>query len=485
VANKVSFIIQLKDKFGRTAAKVNRQFAGMKQKADAVNKSIVAMALKGQKALGAFGKSAVKTGAIMTAALTAPIVLMGKKMIDAASDATETANKFNSVFDEVEGKANKVADSFAKSFGTAGSTARKLIGDTGDLLVGFGFTGDAALDISRKVNELAADLTSFQNVEGGVDAASAALTKALLGEAESAKSLGIVIRQNTKEFRTQVKTIARVRGITEQQAKAIVILGQATQQSRKAIGDVNRTWEDYASVVRRNTERNKEMSESFGRLLLPIATKVLNKITQLVKWVSNLSPGMKKFVLIMAGLVAIGGPLLVVLGGIALAFSAITLPVLAIGAAIIAVGAIIIAAVANWETITDFFGTVWEKAKAGLMDFANFGIEVINSLLAPLNFVAEKLGLGSVKISSIQAPAPAAPSVNSIQAFKNADDAAVNSIKAFGQSIQAPSAPSQSGSGTIDGQITVAATPGTEVRQSSIQARGKGMNVGMNMAGAQ
>lgn len=447
MANKVSFIIQLKNKFGKTAAKVNRQFAGMKQQADKASKSITELARKGQRALGSLGKSAVKTGAIMTAALTTPIVLMGKRMIDAASDAVETANKFNAVFDDVEGKANQVADSFAKSFGVAGSTARRMIGDTGDLLVGFGFTGDAALEMSKQVNELASDLASFQNFSGGAEGASIALTKALLGESESAKALGIVVRQGTPEFKRNIKIIQRTQRVSLLQAKAIEIMRIAQTQSRKAVGDVNRTWEDYANVIRRSKERNKEMTESFGRLLLPIATKIVSKITQLVQWVNTLSPGMKKFVLIMAGLVAIGGPLLVVLGGIALAFSVITLPILAIGAAIIAVGAIIIAAVANWETITGFFGTVWENAKAGLIDFANFGIKIINSLLAPLNFVAEALGLGSVKISS----------------------------------IQAPSAPSQGGSGTIDGQITVAAAPGSEVRQSSMQARGRGMNIGMNM----
>lgn len=451
MANKVSFIIQLKDQFGKTAAKVRRQFEGIKKAADKAKHSVIDFARKGRESLKSLGKQALQTGAVMTAGLTVPIALLSKKMINAASDATETANKFNSVFDEVRGKANTVADDFAKTFGTAGSTSRKLIGDTGDLLVGFGFTGDAALELSRKVNELAADLTSFQNVEGGVDAASAALTKALLGETESAKSLGIVIRQNDKGFRNQIKTVMRTQRVTEQQAKAIVILGQAQQQSRKAIGDVSRTWEDYASVQRRATERTKEMNEKFGRILIPIATRVTNIMIKVADAVGNLSPGMKTLVLILAGLVAIGGPLLIVLGGIALAFSVITLPILAIGAAIIAVGAIIVAAVANWETITYFFGTVWEKAKAGLIDFVNFGIQMINSLLAPLNFVAEALGLGSVKISS----------------------------------IEAPSAPSQNASATLDGQITVAAEKGTQVRSSSIQARGRKMNVGLNMVPAQ
>ena len=208
MASKVSFIIQLKDKFGPVADKVSKKFLIMERNARRTNKEIDKQSKK-FKGLRDQSKRFAAQGIAATAAITVPVLLMSKAMIDAASDATETANKFNSVFDTVEAKANKVADNFAKSFGTAGSTSRKLIGDTGDLLVGFGFTGEAALEMSRKVNELAADLTSFQNVEGGVESASSALTKALLGETESAKSLGIVIRQNTAEFRSQVKSIAK------------------------------------------------------------------------------------------------------------------------------------------------------------------------------------------------------------------------------------------------------------------------------------
>lgn len=484
MANKVSFIIQLKDQFGRVATKVNRQFEKMKRTADKAKRSITDFAKKGQAALGKFGKKAAATGAVMTAALTVPIGLMAKKMIDAASDATETANKFNSVFDDVRGKANQVADDFSKNFGTAGSTARKLIGDTGDLLVGFGFSGDAALDLSRKVNELAADLTSFQNVQGGVPAASEALTKALLGETESAKSLGIVIRQNDKAFKAQVKVLMRTKRISEQQAKAIVILNQAQQQSRKAVGDVARTWEDYASVVRRNDEATKELSESFGRLMIPLATKLTNALTKLVKWVTNLSPGMKKIVLLLAGLVAIGGPLLLVLGGIATAFTVISLPVLAVGAAILALIAAAVMLYANWEGIVGGLKALWQ----GFLDFidgifgsigdtftllfqgrlidamkswANIGIKIINKLIEPLDFIANLLGFdaGTIKI----------PEFNI-----NIDDAVLKKMETAG-------APVQSMNGTLDGRITVAADPGTQVKETSLASSGSGLNVGMNM----
>jgi hypothetical protein len=389
-----------------------------------------------------------KVGAVMTAAITVPLGLMAKSMINAASDATETASKFNQVFDTVEGKANQVADEFSKSFGVAGSTARQMIGDTGDLLVGFGFTGDAALQMAKDVNELASDLASFQNFSGGAEGASIALTKALLGETESAKSLGIVIRQTTPEFRKNVEAIQRAKGVTLLQAKSIEILRIATSQSKKAVGDVNRTWDDYANVQRRSQEATKNLSESFGRLLIPLATKLTNLMTRVVNRVSQLSPGMKKFVLILGGLAAIGGPLLLVLAGIAAAFAAISLPILLISAGILALGGIIAAVALNWDAIV-------EGMKNTFVGFVNFVIDRINGLLAPLNFVAEKLGFGSLTIGQIGAPA--APAT-------------------------APTSPA--GGATVDGEIVVSATPGSAVQSTRLSGRGRRVNIGMNMAAA-
>jgi phage-related minor tail protein len=405
-------------------------------------------------------------------------------MIQAASDATETANKFNSVFDDVRVNANQVADDFSKSFGVAGSTARKMIGDTGDLLVGFGFSGDAALEMSGKVARLASDLTSFQNFAGGAEGANAALTKALLGETESAKSLGIVVRQGTNEFRKNVQMIMRTQRVTIQQAKAIEILRIATSQSQKAIGDVNRTWDDYASVVRRNEEATKELSESFGKIMIPLATKLTLVLTKLVKWVDSLSPEMKKLVLTLGGLVAIGGPLLLVLSGIAAAFTVISLPVILVSAAVLGLIAVGILLAANWEEIVSRLKSMWEgfsnfiknmfdeigngfsllfegRLIDAIKTFANVGISNLNALLSPLDAIASLLGFdaGTIKIPEFNV---------------NVEDAVL-------KNGQAPTAPVQSVNGAINGQITVSAAPGSQVKQTSLTSTSSGLNVGMNM----
>ena len=204
------------------------------------------------------------------------ILMVVKKSLDfavelknLARDAEETTNKFNTVFSSMGEVAVKTSRTLADSFGLAHTTAMELLGDTGDILVGFGFTEDAALELSDKVNRLAVDLASFTNFEGGAARASDALTKAILGETESAKALGIVLRQGTQEFRDNVKQLQENEGMTYNQAMATTLLEDAYRQSEKAIGDFARTQDDLANKERILSEEFKALKENLGTQLTP------------------------------------------------------------------------------------------------------------------------------------------------------------------------------------------------------------------------
>ena len=97
-------------------------------------------------------------GKKMATRVTLPLSLIGGVAIKAASDAEEISSKFGTVFKDISMEANKTANNLSKSFGLSSVKAKELLGDTGDLLTGFGFTGKSALDLSKRVNELAVDL---------------------------------------------------------------------------------------------------------------------------------------------------------------------------------------------------------------------------------------------------------------------------------------------------------------------------------------
>ena len=532
MTNKVSYIIQFKDKFSRTADNVNRKLKKIDERATASGRKIGWLAteykmlaatakislskisasirkvsfdsigrsadmakarIKGmQQQAKKTGKVGLGAGTVASAAVTLPTILIGKSLVDASSDATENANKFNTVFESIKTGANSVADSFAESYGVAASTSRELIGSTGDLLVGLGITEKGALKMSKSVVELAADLASFQNLEGGAADAADRLTKGLTGETESLKAMGIIIRQDTKAFKDLVKFTMRSERITLQAAKAKVILAEAAKQSGKALGDVRRTWGDYANAARRATEKNIALKETYGKHLIPLAEKLIEIYEELADWLISLSPATQRFALALAGVVAIGGPLLLIASGLIFAFGLMSATMVIVSASIAGLAVAGALLIANWGVVTQFFKDsmnilaastivavvgiilMWRKFKGWVLEIfdeignsftalwegrfidsiksaVNVGVKLLNGLLLPVSAISNAIGFGQLKIPEFETGGPAL------------------------------TAPVGAGNGTVNGQITVAAAPGSEVKSTKLTNKSSGLNLGLNM----
>ena len=189
--------------------------------------------------------------------------------VTAASDAEEIESKFKVVYSSVAKSAEKSMRTLANSYGLSKSAAKEMLGDTGDLLSGFGFTGEMALDLSTKVQKLGVDLASFTNYSGGAKGASEALTKALLGEREQVKMLGIAILEEDVKRQMAINTANGVTFATERQAKAYATLDLALAQSKNAIGDYARTQDGYANVQRRFENTLQDISIAVGTHLIP------------------------------------------------------------------------------------------------------------------------------------------------------------------------------------------------------------------------
>jgi len=218
----------------------------------------------------AFAKSfrfAARSAGVLIGALAA-VGGAGVWLVKLGSDADETASKFDAVFRDIRGSANKTAKSLSKDFRITSTEAKRLLGDTADLLTGFGFAQDEALALSDKVQRLGIDLASFTNYSGGAIGASQALTKLLLGETEQAKALGIVVRQGSEEYKNAVKAKMEDLGVTTLQAKAMVALEMATAQSKNAIGDYSRTSHFAANAMRGLKSAITGMLERLGKTII-------------------------------------------------------------------------------------------------------------------------------------------------------------------------------------------------------------------------
>ena len=282
-----------------------------------------------------FSQTAVSVGKTLSLAITTPLVGLAAVAVKTASDTEESFSKFGTVFRDVAKQAEDSFGTLRNEYGLSSLAAKTLLGDTGDLLTGFGFAQTTALELATEVNKLAVDLASFTNFSGGAAGASQALTKALLGERESVKALGISILEEDVKKQVAINTAKGLTFETERQAKAFATLDLAIQQSGNAIGDYERTQDSFANQTRLLRARLSDLTAEFGEVLLPIATKLTQAISRLVERFSGLSEETRRTIVIVGAIAAAIGPLLVVLGSLGAA-----LPLIASGFAAVKVAVI-------------------------------------------------------------------------------------------------------------------------------------------------
>lgn len=343
--------------------------------------------------LASFSQKATSIGKNLSIAVTAPILAIGAAAIKSASDTEESFSKFDTVFRDVAKSAENSFQTLRKEYGLSSLAAKTLLGDTGDLLTGFGFSQEAALDLSTEVNKLAVDLASFTNFSGGASGASEALTKALLGERESVKALGIAILEEDVQKQIAINTAKGLTFETERQAKAQATLDLAIQQSQNAIGDYARTSDSFANQTRLLQARLSDLASELGKVLLPLATKITKAITAVVERFTDLESSTKRTIVIIAGIAAAIGPLLLAvgsaikllpilaggIGGLKVALAALTGP---IGLAVVAVGALGIAIFKNWDKIKETLDNsgITKIINELVQNFKDFASIIVNEL---------------------------------------------------------------------------------------------------------
>ena len=240
---------------------------------------------------------------------TAAVVQFGKESIRVFSDLEETTAKFYEVFKGVESAADQAAQTLIDRFGASELSAKSMLSQTGDLLVGFGFARDEALKLAEQVAQLGSDIASFSNYGGGAEGATYALTKAMLGETEQAKMLGVAIRTDSEEYKQIYKRIKETQGVTETQAKALTALQLAFQQKGDAMGDFERTMGSIANQGRVLDNQLVELQANVGRGLQSAFRDAQGALLDLLIGFNNLDKGTQDFIVqtgaIFSGLLAV------------------------------------------------------------------------------------------------------------------------------------------------------------------------------------
>jgi hypothetical protein len=355
-------------------------------------------------------RQAANFGKTATLFVSVPLAGIGAAFAKTAIEAEETFSKFDTVFKDVAKGAEQSARTLVDEYGLSSVAAKQLLSDTGDLLSGFGFEGDLSLGLSEEVQKLSVDLASFTNFSGGAKGASEALTKALLGERESVKALGIAILE--EDVKAKVKALeatGRFTNETERQRKAIATLAIAQEQSKNAIGDFGRTSQSTANQIRLLLRDIEEIRLEFGNLLLPIVKDLVAVVRDWAKALRDMRPEQKELLLTFLKMGVIIPPLifgiaklvstLLTLGRGALALKALALAFRTTGSAaliaqlkILAIPLLIIAAIAAVVLVVQDFYTFLQGGESFIGDLVNAWSETFDGFVDSVkNGVAEMI----------------------------------------------------------------------------------------------
>lgn len=211
--------------------------------------------------------------------------------VEVASSIEEMQNKFDVVFGDMRNEVNKWAQEYSDAIGRNKNDIKTYLADQQNLLVGFGMTRQAGAEMAEQMTSLALDLASFGNMDE--TASVNAMTKAVMGESEAAKTLGAVLNDST---RAQAMATLGLKGTydkLDQLTKMQVNYQAILQQSPDAIGDCRRSLDSYESTKKRYIAKLKEIRTIVGQFFLPTYQKILSigakGLTMIRDWLQKLT----------------------------------------------------------------------------------------------------------------------------------------------------------------------------------------------------
>jgi hypothetical protein len=341
---------------------------------------------KAERAMQASAAKFTSLGQSMTLGVTVPVLAAGAAAFKMASDYEESLNKVRVSF----GESSKSVEDFAKttltSFGIAEGSALEMAGLFGNMATSMGITQKDAAKLSTEMVGLAGDMASFNNVP--LDQVQTALNSIFTGEAEPLKRFGInMLESSLAAFALEQGISKSVKSMTDAE-KISLRYAFVLDRTKNAQGDFSRTNDSASNQMRIFQESTKQLAASFGQVLLPAITPIINGINKVLASMQGLSSETKTTIVVFAGIAAALGPALIVFaqiyksvgllqiafvrigvllsggGGIIAAMSAITGPI-AIGIAALAAGIYLI--YKNWDLV-----------KASLVDVVNYFINLYN-----------------------------------------------------------------------------------------------------------
>jgi len=226
-----------------------------------------------------FGKMAIVGGAVAG--------IIGKSLVDAASNLEESQSKVNVVFGQSSDAVTDFAANAASSMGISKQAALEATGTYGNLLQAFGVAQPAAVEMSTKLVQLAGDLASFNNTS--IDDAIQALRSGLSGETEPLKRFGVAINDARMKQEALNMGLYDGKGTLDTYAKTQAAYALILKDTSLAQGDYARTADGVANTQRSLAAEFANVKAELGTALLPLYKQFLGFLQD------SIMPKLKEF----------------------------------------------------------------------------------------------------------------------------------------------------------------------------------------------
>ena len=254
----------------------------------------------GMARIQALGAGMTKVGKTLSLAVTAPLVAMGYKMIQAAAEQDEAVAKLSQAVVNAGRQGEiAIADLEAHASRMQGLTR---FGDEVQLqamtvIESLTRVGEAQL---TALTDVAMDMAT--QLDQDLNTTATAIAKYVSGASNEIRGIDID---------------GTITGPAERATEVVRLLGEQFGGAAEAAAKVGLgPWEQFQN-------RLGDIGEQFGGILLPRLTTFLEKLDGLLTWFENMNPKAQEFLVTFAGIAAVAGPGLVFLGAIAKAAPAI------------------------------------------------------------------------------------------------------------------------------------------------------------------
>lgn len=407
-----SFI--LKDKVSDALLKINKNLENFNGKLKGSEVQLANFQKK-TESINKLGNSITSFGQKMTVGVTLPVIGLGAAMVKSAADMESMQQQLSTMlgselegvkmFDEIKTMAAKTP------FGT-----KDLMSATNTML-GFGISQEKVLPLMKQLGD----------ISGGNADRFQSLALAFSQVSSAGKLQGQDLSQMINAGFNPLEAIAKRTGKSvgywkDQMSKGKVSVEMVEQAMKDATSEGGRFYQmmdkqSKTALGQWSTfmdNLNNVLAE-FGKIILPPAIKALQQLSKALEWLNSLSPGVKKFILVIGGIAAVIGPLAIGLGTLissilavnsallTLMANPVALTIIGITAAIAAVVAVIAALVAGIILLWKNWDKIWPAMQRVFKSVVDWISTKIQQLIGFLNGLIDKLGVLAYLIPGLNA----------------------------------------------------------------------------------